>query len=187
LEDIRFSNGLQNPDGHHQTSDDHQQPDISHDQVDEVARLLQALPSEGHPNTSKSEAIINEAIASQKHESNRTDPKLDNFEDAISDIILAACLIIIPMIVLSAVFIGLVFHSMVTVASWTSTVMSFLSAWIMLLVSYPLAAALLKENPGRMPSPLQFWLLIELCAASYGSLWSWLTSRVRLSESEQKG
>jgi hypothetical protein len=139
----------------------------------------------------------------------------DRFEDAISDIALGACLVVLPMIILSGVFIGLVFgwrvvvpvdtpsdkfsnslslvnnsqsmHSaffvdidsarLVTVASWTSTVIPFLLPWLMLLYSYHLAARFLSQDPNKLPTPFQLRLLIELCTGALGSLWNVFTYR----------
>lgn len=138
--------------------------------------------------------------------------KEESFEKAISDIALAAFLIVLLTVVISAVFIGIVFHyrvavpsnplsqasfshastlvnntqpidtaffvdidaaRLVTIASWTSTAVSFIPPWVMLLFSYPVARHFLQGDRKKLPTSFQMRLIIELCTGDYGSLWSW--------------
>lgn len=146
-----------------------------------------------------------------------------HFEDALSDIFLAASLIVLPMVVLSAVFIGLVYRwqvvappnsllsgisgpfseslslvnnsqsltnsyfidveatTLVTIASWTSTAVSFLPPWVMMLLSYPIAGHFWKSSQAsntKLPTPYQLWMLIDLSTGSYASLLNWIKYRI---------
>ena len=67
---------------------------------------------------------------------------------------------------------------LITVSSWTSTVTSFTSTFVMALVSYPVAKAYLNHSEvgtaDELPTPYQFRLIIGLLGGSLGSLWSWM-------------
>lgn len=135
---------------------------------------------------------------------------LHSITGALQDIVWSLVCVSLPMIVLTAIFIGLVYGYLVsgdpltpdnvfgrspsydqsayyinysatrliTVSSWTSTVTSFTSTFIMALVSYPLAKSYLqKSNSGtsnELPTTYQFRLMIGLLGGSLGSIWSWL-------------
>lgn len=67
---------------------------------------------------------------------------------------------------------------LITVSSWTSTVTSFTSTFVMALVSYPLAKSYQNKSEAgttdELPTTYQFRLIIGLLGGSLGSLWSWL-------------
>ena len=152
----------------------------------------------------------------QKSRQPNVSSKSGHFEYAVLNIVWATSLVVLPMLILSIIFIVLVYirrvpipsvssennlfsdglslvnnsgnvrsaffidydsTRLLTVASWTSTVVTFLPSWIMLLISYKLGALLLDSPIERSPTPFQFQLLLKLCTASYASLWSWLTYR----------
>ncbi|OAP64018.1 hypothetical protein AYL99_03245 [Fonsecaea erecta] len=131
-------------------------------------------------------------------------------EGAIADIIWALMCLSLPMLVLTGIFIGLVYGyevsnspedaanllgissarnksayyvdfsatRLITVSSWTSTVTSLTSAFVMVLTSYPLAKDYIKRsNLGQvdtLPTVYQFKLIIGLLGGGIGPLWSWL-------------
>ncbi|EXJ65392.1 hypothetical protein A1O7_01733 [Cladophialophora yegresii CBS 114405] len=131
-------------------------------------------------------------------------------EGALRDIYWALCCISLPMLVLTAIFMGLVYaykvsHGvgtadsslglpvsddpyayyvnysatrLITVSSWTSTVTSFASSFVMALVSYPLAKSYLSRSQApsleKLPTPYQLRLIIGCVGGGFGSLWSWL-------------
>ena len=140
-----------------------------------------------------------------------------HFDNALSDVFLAAAIVSLPMLALSGVFIGLVYRwrvdistndrpealfsksqsltnnsraistayfvsiesaRLVTIASWTSTVISFLPPWVTMLYSYHLAGSFLDRSTKKLPTPYQMWLILETCEGNYSSIWSWLTYRL---------
>lgn len=141
---------------------------------------------------------------------NSTDLPLHRITRAFQEIIWSLICVSLPMIVLTGIFIGLVYGYLVsedplpsnnvfgqsesydqsayyinysatrliTVSSWTSTVTSFTSTFVMALVSYPLAKSYLNKSESGMtnelPTTYQFRLVIGLLSGSLGSLWSWL-------------
>jgi hypothetical protein len=70
---------------------------------------------------------------------------------------------------------------LLTVASWTSTVASLLPSFVMVLVSYPVARAILnaskKKNTDDLPTPYQLSMLFGVLSGSIGSLWNWFKYR----------
>ncbi|CZR64753.1 uncharacterized protein PAC_14652 [Phialocephala subalpina] len=170
-------------------------------EVDNGNPRVEPLPDEGRENEQEVE----------KDRKRRKERK-ESFDKAVSDIVLAACLIVLLTVVISAVFIGIVFHfrvavpsdapsqassfhsptlvnntqsidtalfvdidaaRLVTIASWTSTAVSFIPPWVMLLFSYPVARHFLQGDRKKLPTSFQLRLIIELCTGDYGSLWSW--------------
>ncbi|KEF62440.1 uncharacterized protein A1O9_00412 [Exophiala aquamarina CBS 119918] len=141
-------------------------------------------------------------------------PSLHRITGALGEIIWSLTCLSVPMIVLTGIFIGLVYGYLVsedpltsndeaifgerpesydqsvyyyinysatrliTVSSWTSTVTSFTSTFVMALVSYPLAKSYLSKSEAgtanELPTTYQFRLIIGLLGGSLGSLWSWL-------------
>ncbi|ETI26990.1 hypothetical protein G647_10089 [Cladophialophora carrionii CBS 160.54] len=131
-------------------------------------------------------------------------------EGALRDIYWALSCISLPMLVLTATFMGLVYvyrvsHGpgatdsslsspfvddsnayyvnysatrLITVSSWTSTVTSFASSFVMALVSYPIAKSYLSRSQAlsmeQLPTPYQLRLIIGCVGGGFGSLWSWL-------------
>ncbi|KAJ9609994.1 hypothetical protein H2200_006324 [Cladophialophora chaetospira] len=134
-----------------------------------------------------------------------------HIEGALRDIIWSLSCVSLPMLILTATFIGLVYtHKvsndssgarnlfsdgtssaddnayyinysatrLITVSSWTSTVTSFASTFVMALCSYPLAKSYLKRSEGgsiqSLPTAYQLRLIIGLIGGGLGALWSWL-------------
>ncbi|KIW71964.1 hypothetical protein PV04_00190 [Phialophora macrospora] len=133
-----------------------------------------------------------------------------SIEGALRDIFWALTCISLPMLVLTATFMGLVYAyrvsndpdavdnslspafsgdpnayyvnysatRLITVSSWTSTVTSFASSFVMVLVSYPLAKSYLSRSKAlsteHLPTPYQLGLIIGCIGGGFGSLWSWI-------------
>ncbi|KIX93097.1 uncharacterized protein Z520_11154 [Fonsecaea multimorphosa CBS 102226] len=131
-------------------------------------------------------------------------------DGAIADILWALMCLSLPMLVLTAIFVGLVYGyevssdpeisenllgvstvrnrsayyvdfsatRLITVSSWTSTVTSLTSAFVMVLTSYPLAKDYIRRsNLGEvesLPTVYQLKLIIGLLGGGFGPLWSWL-------------
>ncbi|KAJ9615147.1 hypothetical protein H2200_001221 [Cladophialophora chaetospira] len=146
----------------------------------------------------------------QKEKAHATDVHSQKIGGAILDITWALTCLSLPMVVLTAIFIGLVYGykvsnsrdastdltgrrssldgsayyvdysatRLVTVSSWTSTVASFTTTFVMVLVSYPLARDFLRKSksgsPESLPTPYQLSLIIGLLQGGFGPFWSWL-------------
>lgn len=130
---------------------------------------------------------------------------------AVLDITWALMCLSLPMVVLTAIFLGLVYGyevsnspqastdllgrrsslkdgsayfvdysatRLITVSSWTSTVTSLTTTFIMVLVSYPLAKQFYRKSESglleSLPTTYQLSLLIGLIQGGWGPLWSWL-------------
>jgi hypothetical protein len=129
---------------------------------------------------------------------------------AVLDIIWAMTCLSLPMLVLTAIFIGLVYGyevsnndsssdllgasisfpsgsayyvdysatRLLTISSWTSTVASFTTTFVMVLVSYPLAKSFCKKSASgvvdALPTTYQLNLIIGLISGGWGPLWQWL-------------
>ncbi|KIW92386.1 uncharacterized protein Z519_07370 [Cladophialophora bantiana CBS 173.52] len=138
-----------------------------------------------------------------------TDAPAQGIDGAVLDITWALTCLNLPMLVLTAIFIGLVYAyevsngpessenllgvaslgdnsayfvdysatRLITVSSWTSTVTSLTSTFVMALISYPLAKDYIRRsNLGQtesLPTVYQFKLIIGLLGGGYGPLWSW--------------
>lgn len=81
-----------------------------------------------------------------------------------------------------AYFVNISATTLITVASWSSTVAPILIGFSMTLASYPVAKGLLEDSQrelGQLPTPFQLSLIIQIIANSgIGSLWSWLVYTV---------
>lgn len=70
--------------------------------------------------------------------------------------------------------------TLVTIASWSSTVAPLLAVCAMILVSFPLAESLRNESQSSgsdLPTPFQFSLLLECFTAGITPLWNALSYR----------
>ncbi|OAG40080.1 hypothetical protein AYO21_05761 [Fonsecaea monophora] len=139
-----------------------------------------------------------------------SDRPVHRVEGAISDIIWALTFVSLPMLVLTAIFVYLVYRyevsntpeafenllgiasirdtsayyvdysatRLATVSSWTSTATSLTSAFVMVLISYPLAKEYMRRsNLGQvesLPTVYQLKLIIGLLEGGFGPLWSWI-------------
>ncbi|EXJ70190.1 uncharacterized protein A1O5_06258 [Cladophialophora psammophila CBS 110553] len=76
-------------------------------------------------------------------------------------------------------FVNISATTLITIASWSSTVAPILVGFAVTLISYPVASGILsasvKQKPGQLPTPYQFSLLLKmLTSGSPSALWSWL-------------
>lgn len=70
--------------------------------------------------------------------------------------------------------------TLVTVASWSSTIAPILTGFAVTLVSYPVAKQLLEASGGsgtsQLPTPFQMSLIVRMISSgSFSALWGWLT------------
>ncbi|KAK5057838.1 hypothetical protein LTR84_011839 [Exophiala bonariae] len=180
-----------------------------------TAKANGMLPQTSHnvPPSARSKFPQMATIPALKHTSRADDnanASLQGTTGALREIIWSLVCVSLPMIVLTAIFIGLVYGYLVsedpltsddifgrpesydqsayyvrysatrliTVSSWTSTVTSFTTTFVMTLVSYPLARSYTRKSDlgvsNELPTTYQFKLIIGLLGGSLGSLWSWL-------------
>lgn len=83
----------------------------------------------------------------------------------------------------SAVYVRLSATTLITVASWSSTIAPLLVGFSLTLLSYPIARTLLHaghgNRPDELPTPFQLSLMLRmLTSGGPGSLWHWLTYAV---------
>ena len=146
----------------------------------------------------------------ENEKAHATDMRVQKIGGAILDITWALTCLSLPMIVLTAIFIGLVYRfevsndsknsidllgrtaslqdrsvyyvdfsatRLVTVSSWTSTVTSLTTTFVMVLVSYPLAKDFLRKSKlgtsGSLPTAYQLSLIIGLLQGGFGPFLSW--------------
>jgi len=130
-------------------------------------------------------------------------------DGSISEILLAFLIVSVPLSVLAAALLALVLNfrllptnlsseqgldsssyyvdlsatRIALIASYSSTIASFVIGSAMLLVSYPLSAKFARysqsEDLEHLPTPYQIGLLINLRTGSFGSLWPWFKYTVR--------
>ncbi|KAH7346928.1 hypothetical protein BKA66DRAFT_447756 [Pyrenochaeta sp. MPI-SDFR-AT-0127] len=79
----------------------------------------------------------------------------------------------------SAVFVNISATTLITIASWSSTLAPLLIASALTLASYPVARKILlasqSEDMNSLPTPYQFTLLLRMVSnSSPSSLWHWL-------------
>lgn len=80
----------------------------------------------------------------------------------------------------NAIYVDLSATTLITVASWSSTIAPLLVGFALTLLSYPLASTLLKagqdSKPEQLPTTFQLSLMLRmLCSGGAGSLWHWIT------------
>lgn len=80
----------------------------------------------------------------------------------------------------NAIYVGLSATTLITVASWSSTIAPILVGFAITLLSYPVASTILKagqdSRPEQLPTTFQFSLMLRmLCSGGPGSLWHWIT------------
>ncbi|KAJ9663076.1 hypothetical protein H2198_001068 [Neophaeococcomyces mojaviensis] len=119
----------------------------------------------------------------------------------VKEILIAFAVMTVPMIVFSALLLGLIFHyrvvqnafasenlafssgqddsdvffvkisatTLITIASWSSTVAPILVGFAVTLTSYPIASGMLsasvKQEPAQLPTPYQLSLLLEMLSS----------------------
>jgi hypothetical protein len=79
----------------------------------------------------------------------------------------------------SVIYVGLSATTLITVASWSSTIAPLLVGFALTLLSYPVAGSLLKagqkSRPEQLPTTFQLSLMLRmLCSGGPGSLWHWI-------------
>lgn len=79
----------------------------------------------------------------------------------------------------SATYVGLSATTLITVASWSSTMAPLLVGFALTLLSYPVASTLLQAGqagrPEQLPTTFQLALMLRmLCSGGPGSLWHWV-------------
>lgn len=79
----------------------------------------------------------------------------------------------------SAYFVRLSATTLITVASWSSTLAPILVGCAITLTSYPVARALLtaseRRDAARLPTPFQLSLMVGMISSgSFLALWNWL-------------
>jgi hypothetical protein len=129
----------------------------------------------------------------------------------IADIFVAFIIMTVPMVLFSALLLGLVYHyrivqnafvsenlafdlgqndsnvffakisatTLITIASWCSTIAPILVGFAVTLISYPVASSILsaseKQKVTELPTPYQLSLLLRMLSnGSLSSLWGWL-------------
>jgi hypothetical protein len=80
----------------------------------------------------------------------------------------------------SAIYVGLSATTLITVASWSSTMAPLLVGFALTLLSYPVASTLLQagqaRRPEQLPTTFQLALMLRmLCSGGPGSFWHWIT------------
>lgn len=80
----------------------------------------------------------------------------------------------------SAIYVGLSATTLITVASWSSTMAPLLVGFALTLLSCPVASTLLKagrdSRPEQLTTTFQLSLMLRmLCSGGPGSLWHWIT------------
>ena len=123
---------------------------------------------------------------------------------AYKDILIAGLVVSVPMALLTAILLGLIFTHRVsqsnsviavsgnsqssssaylvdfgatrllTIASLTSSVAPFLPGFIMTLLSFPAAKKVLAGDSKNLPTPYQLGLYLQLLTAGLGSLYQWI-------------
>ncbi|RPA87890.1 hypothetical protein BJ508DRAFT_409860 [Ascobolus immersus RN42] len=73
--------------------------------------------------------------------------------------------------------------TLISVASWSSTVAPILVGFAVTLISYPVArslmTAVMDNNPEGLPTPYQLGLMLRMLATSgFGTVWTWLVYSV---------
>ncbi len=126
-------------------------------------------------------------------------PESSQLHGAVEDIVIACFVLTIPMLVLTVVFLVLVYSHrvpltseaigsayyvnysatrLITISSWTSTATSIIMPFAMVLLSYPVARSyLVHSSPARshsLPSPYQLSLVVGMLGGSIGALWQCL-------------
>lgn len=79
----------------------------------------------------------------------------------------------------SAYFVRISATTLVTVASWSSTIAPILVGFAISLVSFPVAKGLMtasaKTDTTQLPTPFQLSLIIRMISSgSYSAIWDWL-------------
>lgn len=80
----------------------------------------------------------------------------------------------------TAIYVGISATTLITVASWSSTIAPLLIGIALTLLSYPIASTLLKaeqdSRPEQLPTTFQLSLMLRmLCSGGPGSFWHWIT------------
>jgi hypothetical protein len=80
----------------------------------------------------------------------------------------------------TAIYVGLSATTLITIASWSSTIAPILVGFALTLLSYPVASTLLKagqdSRPEQLPTTFQLSLMLcMLCSGGPGSFWHWIT------------
>lgn len=77
-------------------------------------------------------------------------------------------------------FVRISSTTLITVASWSSSLAPILVGFALTLISYPLArgmlAASVKSDISQLPTPFQLSLIVRMITSgSFAALWSWMT------------
>jgi hypothetical protein len=80
-------------------------------------------------------------------------------------------------------FVQLSATTLITVASWSSTIAPILVGFAVTLISYPVARGLLtateKHESAQLPTPFQLSLIVRMISSgTFPALWNWLTYSV---------
>jgi hypothetical protein len=141
-------------------------------------------------------------VAAIPHDSDK------HIQDRVQQIVIAFAVMVFPMLLLSGLLLGLIFYyrvqpnrflshdlgnephhlnaylvrfsatTLVTVASWSSTISPILIGFAVTLASYPAAKNLMAasnmRNTTQLPTPFQYSLIISIISSgSLASLWNW--------------